>query len=294
MKKKVLYLFLSLILMMTLTGCVKFNANMDIKKDKSMDFSIVYAVDTTYFGDEDLLDSTDKAELKKEGYTIEEYSKDTMKGYTVSRSIKNIDKVSTSKDIVYNLSEIFGENSEENMFKVKKGFLKNTYIVSFKFDSSDSGLTDTEEDSEDDFEDDYTINESDDGMSDFTDSISSGMDLSFNVTLPYSALSNNAKTTKNDDKVLSWSLASDEVEKINFSFEIYNMNNIYISAGGLFILLVILIVKINRSRRNRFLASVYDEIGTKINIDKPAQAKVSRAPSSSNEENTSHSNVQRL
>ena len=48
--KKVRNVLLLLVATLTLTGCVKFNANMEIKKDKSMDFSIIYAIDTSAMG----------------------------------------------------------------------------------------------------------------------------------------------------------------------------------------------------------------------------------------------------
>ena len=284
--KKTGYLFLSLILMITLTGCVKFNANMDIKKDKSMNFSIVYAVDTTYFGDEDLLEESDKKDLENDGYTVTDYLEGTMKGYSVSKSVNNIDEVSLNDDLEYNLSGIFQSDVDSNMFKIKKGFFKNVYVASFKFDSSNSDLNTSEETDED-----VTV-ETDD-TSDLTDSLSSGLDLKFNVNLPYSAISNNATTKNNDNKTLSWSLTSNDVEKIEFEFELYNMNNIYISVGGsLLILLIFIICVLNKRKRNKFLASVYEEIGTKINNEKPAQAKVARAPST-DEESTNHINVQR-
>ena len=65
MKKRVFSVIGLLIMALSLSGCVKFDATMDIKKDKSMDFSIIYAVDTTYFGDETLIDArkTDKNEV---------------------------------------------------------------------------------------------------------------------------------------------------------------------------------------------------------------------------------------
>ena len=53
--KKSLYILTIFIVAICLSGCVKYNANMEIKKDKSMDFSIVYDMDTKYFGDQEVL-----------------------------------------------------------------------------------------------------------------------------------------------------------------------------------------------------------------------------------------------
>ena len=57
--KKIKYLVLLFTVTFLLTGCIKFNANMDIKKDKSMDFSIIYALDTSVFGEEKALKDSD-------------------------------------------------------------------------------------------------------------------------------------------------------------------------------------------------------------------------------------------
>ena len=65
--------------------------------------------------------------------------------------------------------------------------------------------------------------------------------LSFNVTLPYSAKSNNASTVNNDGKKLSWNLSSNQVEFIEFEFELYNMTVIYTGVGAIVLILVIII-----------------------------------------------------
>ena len=53
MIKKVCNFMLLFSLLFIMTGCVKFNANMDIKKDKSMKFEIIYALDASYFGEQE-------------------------------------------------------------------------------------------------------------------------------------------------------------------------------------------------------------------------------------------------
>ena len=62
--KKLKYLVLVVTFMFLCTGCVKFNANMDIKKDKSMDFTIIYALDSTYFGNKESVNQKNQKELR--------------------------------------------------------------------------------------------------------------------------------------------------------------------------------------------------------------------------------------
>ncbi len=252
--KKIKYFILLLAPMFLLTGCVKYNATMDIKKDKSMDFSITYALDTSLMGDKELLSDEQRKTLENQGFTITDYLSDNMKGFVISRHIKNIDLLSSKNDTEYSLSELGDKNSDNNyIFKVKKGILKNTYTAKFKFDASDSNL---EDDSSDD---DWSFdNESDDTLnwnfgSDSTDNDSSfdfgsdlsnmmsNMDLSFNVNLPYSAKSNNATTVNNDNKNLTWNLSSNSLETIEFEFELYNMTPIYIEIGVIAVLVIIII-----------------------------------------------------
>lgn len=267
MRKKLCNALMVFFLVFAMTGCVKFNASMDIKKDKSMDFKIIYAFDTTYFGDQELLDSSEKAEIEQKGFTVTDYVDGTMKGFTMSRNIKNIDDVSSTEDTEYSLSGVV--DSEENskyLFKVKKGLFKNTYSAKLNFNSADSSLSDSSsiEDESDydydydydydtdyDMEDDYTwddesdLNTEEDELDSDADYDLSGMmdsmDLSFSVSLPYAAISNNATTVSEDGKKLTWALTTDDVSSMDFEFELYNMTAIYIGVGVLAIVIIVLI-----------------------------------------------------
>ena len=257
--KKSLYILTIFIVAICLSGCVKYNANMEIKKDKSMDFSIVYAMDTQYFGDQEVLTEENRKELEEEVFKVTDYQEDTMKGFTLTKSIKNIDELSTTENTDYSLSNI-EEDKDKEMFKVEKGFFKNKYIANFKFDTEDSAITEEETsdgtitdgysdgtieenpDSYSDFPMDSTEGYNDSSMDDFSNMATSNLDLSLNVTLPYQAISNNATKTENDNKTLSWDLTSSEIETINFEFELYNMTNIYLTIGGIALLIIIIIV----------------------------------------------------
>ena len=254
MKKNIKLTALLTLLVISLTGCVKFKSTMEIKKDKSMDYKIIYAFDKSLFGDQEILTSNDKKELENKGFTVSNYVDGNMKGFKVSKNIKNIDDVSSTNNATYDLSGLLDSNkSESKVFKVKKGFLKNTYTASFKFDSSDSDLNnstsnDTTIDNDFTTDDNNTTTDSDFDFS----NINTNMDLSFNVKLPYKAISSNATTKKNDDKELSWNLSSTGEDKIEFSFALYNMTNIYICGGVIVLLIIIVIVSIlNKGKKNK-------------------------------------------
>lgn len=254
MKKNIKLTALLTLLVISLTGCVKFNSTMEIKKDKSMDYKIIYAFDKSLFGDQEILTSDDKKELENKGFTVSNYVDGNMNGFKVSKNIKNIDDVSSTNDATYDLSGLLDSNkSESKVFKVKKGFLKNTYTASFKFDSSDSDLNNSTS-NDTTIDNDFTIDDNNttaDSDFDFSN-INTNMDLSFNVKLPYKAISSNATTKKNDDKELSWNLSSTGEDKIEFSFALYNMTNIYICGGVIVLLIIIVIVSIlNKSKKNK-------------------------------------------
>lgn len=234
-KRKILSFIGMIVLLVSLTGCIKFNATMDIKEDKSMDFSIIYAMNKKFLemSDEpqELMKEEDKQKLIDEGYTITDYEDDTNKGFTIVKHINNIDDYSSEVDTTYSISGLFEESKDTKMFKVIKGTDKNTYIADFKFDSSDSTLagddaTDTQTETQPDGDVNDTTNvEGDLGdLSKMGDAMASSMDLKFMVKLPYAAISNNATGTSEDLKELTWTLNTENTENIQFQFELNNTN----------------------------------------------------------------------
>lgn len=266
--KKIRSLIILLVMTLLLTGCVKYNVNMEIRKDKSMDFKIIYAIDKSLLQGKEAFDEKEVKQLKEKGFEVEPYSKDNMEGFTITKKIKNIDEVSSADAKEYSLSGIVKEG-DSKLFKVKKGLFKNKYTANLKFSSSDSSLSNGNSDDDDD---DYTFNEtledtddSDDSWLTDDDTTSSddydyssmyNMDMSVNVKLPYKALSNNASSVENDGKDLKWNLTTSGTESIDFEFELYNMTTIYLFIGlgalllvGIIVLVVVLVVK--GSKKNK-------------------------------------------
>ena len=269
-------IILSSIILLTATGCVKMEVSMDINKDKSMNLNLIEAVDKSLKNSDnttEILEEEERKDLKAAGFTIENYSKDNMEGYQISKSIKNIDTISTAENITADL-EISKLSKDKYMFTIKKGFFKNTYQakISVKdkdeiYEESNDFTVNEEEDTniEDEFYDDQSstsdewIQESDDAadwnLEDNEDSLDysalmSSLDLKMKVNLPYKALSNNATTVEADGKTLTWDLLKLESDTIEFEFELYNTNNIIITIV-LMIVVVILIGIIIRSKRKK-------------------------------------------
>ena len=257
MKQKIKVLVI-LIMVFLLTGCIKYDVTMDIKMDKSMDFTMIFAADKTLLEKQktSVLTVEQMKELEEQEFVIEEYEKDNLQGYKITKTIKNIDKVSTEEAGEYDLSGIAEEGSENNyIFQVKKGLIKNKYIAKFKFDKDNNALSgEDDSDSEWDWDNedfDWNVEEDDNNTVtyretngeeltvvgeedndvqkkeaedelDYSSLLANSMDLKLNVNLPMSALSNNATTSENNNKKLSWNLATHK-EDVEFEFELYNL-----------------------------------------------------------------------
>lgn len=269
------------------TGCVKMEVAMDIKKDKSMTLGIIQAIDKSFMEESTsttILTEEDKAKLKEKGFKIEDYTKDDMIGYKIIKEIKNIDEVSAKEEITANLgTEELSEN--EYMFTIKKGIFKNTYKATLKNSDADeinnslnSNLQDndeinTEEDNEldeDIITDEDTINDeeiiddsvTDDANNDLNDfdysSLLSSMELTMKVNLPYKALINNATNIKNDGKTLTWDFMKLKDENIQFEFVMYNIPNIIITIIGIVLLLILIILLLTKNKKSNKVVSTND------------------------------------
>ena len=161
MKNKFKKLLISSLVLLGLSGCVKFNTTMDIKNDKSMDYSVIYGMTSTLINDQQMLSDEEKKELESKGFKTEDYKDDKYTGIKLTISFDNIDDVSTDNDTEFSLSKIADKSEKlENIFKVKKGLLKNTYTANFKFDQNDSGMSDTDFDTGMDDDTSYDIQSS--------------------------------------------------------------------------------------------------------------------------------------
>ncbi len=261
--RKVKYLLLLVLFAIITTGCVKFNANMDIKKDKSMEFSIIYAFDKTLLGEENGVKESNLDSMKKEGFTVEKYSDGKYEGFKLLKKFTNIDEVSSEEDVIYDLSGMMEEKTDNKyIFKVIKGEKKNTYVARFKFEADTSSITDEKPEDEeitivnpDEYEGmDGTAAVADEELEISSDmeALMATMDLSFSVNLPYSAISSNATTKENDNTKLTWKLNGEEEQFVEFKFELNNNDNTimpYIAAGAAVIVFIILLTLIIVKRR---------------------------------------------
>lgn len=230
-KKLLVFGMMSILLM---TGCtMRMEYGMEIRKDKSMDFNVVVAMDeellnamissenggdgTETFTEEEQWSYLEKS-LKEEegednpekyGFTTSRYDQDGFKGLKYTKKINNIDDISGDK-ADFNFED-FAEVSDKTVF-TKKG---NVYQLDVKY-------TDSEATSE---LENYNV----------------GMEINYTMTLPEKPIKHNATKVSEDGKTLTWNLLSSDTQNIQVDFMLRQQPN-FVLIGGIVLALLLLIV----------------------------------------------------
>lgn len=306
MKKAKYIILLSLTIL--LTGCVKSNTSMTINKDKSMSLTSEVLISDKLLDKENrLIIKDEKDKLQKKNMTVEEIKNSNgYSGFSVTKKYGNIDKNSKEeyKEII--ISNFFDDKFDDSiLFQVKKGLFKNVYTANYKFEVDNDDFVEDKNSNEtviDDTTNTPTVENDTTNVIDNTNNVdgtnnNTGKDISdnadliklasevkfkFSVNLPYKVLESNATKKSDDGKKLEWDLNSNDAVKINYSFELYNMNNIYMAIGisiGAIILLIVLIIiknKIVQKKREKISSrpilreydpSIEDELLGKTNVN---------------------------
>jgi len=274
--KRVFGLVLAIVFILVSTGCVKYEMNMGVNEDKSVDFEVIYAIDSSSMdglqesndeeNETDLEteeDETSDSEadvsnyefLKNKGYTVEEYEQTDSeghkyKGVKIKKRFASIDDITkeTEKTIDINNKFFNEEKFDDSQIYSKNG---DTYKASLLFDFTENGK---------DVSDQYK-----EYQSMFT--------LSYTVKLPSKATDNNATKVSDDGKTLTWEFAYGKKTEVKYSFELKDSDKkedkkssekdsdkdedktklfIIIGAGvgGLLLIIIIVIVIISSKKKN--------------------------------------------
>lgn len=253
MKRSFKVLCLMLIIFMT-SGCMKLNVDMSINKDKSMNLSYVVAFANSLMnqsGTDTALDESDLKQAEESGFKVENYSDGSMTGYKFTKGFSNIDNISDEKETIFDLEKLL-DGEEAKVFTVKKGLFKNTYSVKMQNNTA----TEMEDEMDlgsiyGDSSSDYSSSSNIFGDTDLS-MLTSSMDLTFTVNLPNKPINSNATTTENEGKKLEWNLMDQNLQNIEFEFELYNMDNIYLTVGiiGVLVIIIIVIIIMNKKKPN--------------------------------------------
>ena len=131
--KKIIVLF---ILIFTTTSCVKDETTLSINKDKSVNLTVNvgYSIDS----DKKLTIDEVKQRVSSLGFNVDSYHDSKYVGYSLSKTYNNINDISGREIPNINFADIInGKYDDTKLFKVKKGFFKNTYYASYTYDFRD-------------------------------------------------------------------------------------------------------------------------------------------------------------
>ena len=118
------------------TSCVKDETTLSINKDKSVNLTVNvgYSIDS----DKKLTIEEVKQRVASLGFNVDSYHDDKYVGYSLSKIYKNINDISGKETPNINFADIInGKYDDSKLFKVKKGFFKNTYYASYTYDFRD-------------------------------------------------------------------------------------------------------------------------------------------------------------
>lgn len=226
--KKSLKLIGVVLIVLLMTGCMKMDANVTVKSDKSVDVTNKIEVDLLEYmkvansfmdsgqtlteddlkkqldeelnkGSNDLesnfLDDEQRKELEKEGYQVDAKLDKTNYKYIVNmtKHVNNIDEMSVSEGTESN------KDGDINFIKTAN----NTYKV--KLDVSNSANLGNEESSGMD-------------MSGVLESFKDKITITYKFNLPNKTISNNATNVSSDGKNLTWELNMANAKDIEFEF----------------------------------------------------------------------------
>lgn len=232
--KKMSKLFLAFLMVIGLTGCVKYNASMEVKDDKSVTLEFLYQNN----GYEGFPESTVEnfKWLEEYGYKIEEVKEKTdgesenedaadlnAPTLKISKSFDNIDDITAKEATKVKFLEIFDKEKKDNL-KNLKFFYKDgkKYVADFEFNFLGDA---TEEERKTESANDEQVT-----------------DLSYEIKLPVEVGENNADKVSEDKTELKWNLTYSEINKVNFEFELGGINWIVIIAAVAVAIIIIAVI----------------------------------------------------
>jgi len=200
MKKiKLLGLFL---IVVALTGCLKYDISMKITEDKKVSFVLIEAVGREY--EEYLKELGDPNVNANLGYVISNYADENYVGYKMSKEYKSIDDISANNLGIVDLNTELEKNANQvKFFKSTKNASSTTYSAHFILDLSNQELGTDPNYANMGVEYEELINQ---------------LVFRYTVTLPTKPLSSNASSASNDGKTLVWDMKYGVKNEIKFSF----------------------------------------------------------------------------
>jgi len=238
------------VMLLLFTGCVRYEANLKINKNGTIDISIIYAESSEMVGATSLFDDSDSSvlsqeqidEYKSQGYTVSEYQASGYTGYTISKQGVKV------QGEAYDLT-----NTGVTIVHTRKGLVHTL---------------------------DIDLSQSEDvaDIANFAPYITqTGGNMSFSIELPVEAKNHNATSVSADGKTLTWDMLTMNIkEPIHVEFQLVSYGLIA-GAGALVVAAIVAFVVLKKKSHGEkvpeggFLeqgnAYYYGE-GVKMNLEK--------------------------
>lgn len=197
MKKTIGLIVLLLFTLVTLSGCAQVNYEIEINKNGTGTIFCSYEISKKELGEKAALlqgaAESMKGKVEENGYIVELYEDDDVKGFKGSKKLNDITK-DFSLEEVFEVFENFGkkyvEDTEENGIKIEKTLFKTKYSQKAVVDLTDIGTE---------------------------------IDMEYSMKLPAKSRTNNATKVSEDGKTLTWEIKVGETNNIEFVSEQINL-----------------------------------------------------------------------
>ena len=196
--KKIKALLLSFILIATITGCVRFDATINVKRNGKMDIAISYAMlDVTDREVGDILSEEQIEEYKDDGWDVEEYKDGGYSGYIIKKKDVPVSELEDS-----NKNKKTALSEELKSLKLRRKGIK--YTLDWDISEEAKELN---------------------AASEYSEYVKmSGAQMKVKINLPSKAVASNATHVSEDGKSYEWDLLNfDDPDGIHLEYKIIDM-----------------------------------------------------------------------
>jgi len=231
MKRVMPVLFVLLVTVVLLSGCVEGKFHITLNKDGSADADYRIGFNSALLAfmqsdQENPLEEMRKA-AEEEGFTVKNYSENDMVGIIATKHVNSLDELPKFANLA---TEI---DTEETPLVIEKSFFKNQYHFENNVD-----LSDMKEKPEDD-------------LGGLGNAMLSQVNLRFILTLPFVPQHHNAAVVRDDGRTLEWHLIPGQDNQIIMDASVPNVTNIVLVITGSVILLVCIIFILHRRKASQ-------------------------------------------
>ena len=199
--KRLKALLLSFILIVTITGCVRFDATINVKRNGKMDIAISYAMlDVTDREVGEILSEEQVEEYKDDGWDVEEYKDGGYSGYIIKKKDVPVSELEDS-----NKNKKTALSDELNSLKLTRKGIK--YTLDWDISEEAKELS---------------------AASEYSDYVKmSGAQMKVKINLPSKAVESNATHVSEDGRSYEWDLLNfDDPDGIHLEYKLVDMKTV--------------------------------------------------------------------